>query len=117
MDMKTIFIERKTHREDWTGEKFVKARFPIKEHPMDAELQPLVDKDKQTQAEVDSTIQLASEIQYRILTKQLHPVTRTFYNRTAFQLPRDPRVRISLDTELTMVREDNWDGQTRTGDN
>jgi SPX domain protein involved in polyphosphate accumulation len=26
-------------------------------------------------------------------------------------------VRISLDTELTMVREDNWDGQSRAGDN
>jgi SPX domain protein involved in polyphosphate accumulation len=25
-----IFVERKTHREDWTGEKSVKARFPIK---------------------------------------------------------------------------------------
>jgi SPX domain protein involved in polyphosphate accumulation len=42
---------------------------------------------------------------------------RTFYNRTAFQLPGDARVRISLDTELTMVREDNWDGRVRTGDN
>lgn len=42
---------------------------------------------------------------------------RTFYNRTAFQLPGDARVRISLDTELTMVREDNWDGQLRAGDN
>ncbi|KAG1861089.1 VTC domain-containing protein [Suillus tomentosus] len=126
-DVKTIFVERKTHREDWTGEKFVKARFPIKEnlvnaflrgeYTMDVELQALVEKGKKTQAEVDSMIQLASEVQYRILTKQLHPVMRTFYNRTAFQLPGDPRVRISLDTELTMVREDNWDGQTRTGDN
>jgi len=44
-------------------------------------------------------------------------VMRTFYNRTAFQLPGDPRVRISLDTELTMVREDNWDGVSRAGDN
>jgi SPX domain protein involved in polyphosphate accumulation len=42
---------------------------------------------------------------------------RTFYNRTAFQLPGDARVRISLDTELTMVREDNWDGRVRTGNN
>lgn len=42
---------------------------------------------------------------------------RTFYNRTAFQLPGDARVRISLDTELTMVREDNWDGRIRSGDN
>ncbi|KAG2355899.1 VTC domain-containing protein [Suillus spraguei] len=121
MNMKTIFTERKTHREDWTVEKFVKTRFPIKEHlvspflrgeyTMDAELQPLVDKGKKTQAEVDSTIQPPSEIRYRILTKQLHPVMRTFYNRTAFQLPGDPRVRILLDTELTMVREDNWGGR------
>lgn len=42
---------------------------------------------------------------------------RTFYNRTAFQLPGDARVRISLDTELTMVREDNWDGKSRSGSN
>jgi hypothetical protein len=40
---------------------------------MDAELQALVDKGKKTQAEVDSMIQLASEVQYRILTKQLRP--------------------------------------------
>lgn len=100
---------------------------------MDEELQALADKGKKTQTEVDSMIQLASEVQYRILTKQLQPgmcsctiftsfadnivVMRTFYNRTAFQLPGDPRVRISLDTELTMIREDNWDGKSRAGNN
>lgn len=42
---------------------------------------------------------------------------RSFYNRTAFQLPGDARVRISLDTELSLVREDNWDGKTRAGPN
>lgn len=42
---------------------------------------------------------------------------RSFYNRTAFQLPGDARVRISLDTELSLVREDNWDGRARAGDN
>ena len=44
-------------------------------------------------------------------------VVRSFYNRTAFQLPGDARVRISLDTELTLIREDNWDGRSRAGDN
>lgn len=127
VDQKTIFVERKTHREDWTGEKSVKARFPIKEHlvnqflrgeyTMDEEFQALVTKGKKTQEEVDSMIQLANEVQYAILTKKLQPVMRTFYNRTAFQLPGDARVRISLDTELTMVREDNWDGSTRAGEN
>ena len=62
MGVKTIFVERKTHREDWTGEKSVKARFPIKEHlvnaflrgeyTMDAEFQELVRKGKKTQQEV-----------------------------------------------------------------
>ncbi|KAI5309969.1 vacuolar transporter chaperone, partial [Ascosphaera atra] len=36
MDNDQIFIERKTHREDWTGEKSVKARFPIKEKYVNA---------------------------------------------------------------------------------
>ncbi|CCA78073.1 probable VTC4-Vacuolar Transporter Chaperone [Serendipita indica DSM 11827] len=127
MNVKTIFVERKTHREDWTGEKSVKARFPIKEdkvnafirgeYTMDAEFEALFEKGKKTRAEVDSMIQLAQEVQYAIITRKLQPVMRTFYNRTAFQLPGDARVRISLDTELTMVREDNWDGDIRSGSN
>lgn len=36
MENKQIFVERKTHREDWTGEKSVKARFPIKEENVNA---------------------------------------------------------------------------------
>ncbi|RDB26192.1 Vacuolar transporter chaperone 4 [Hypsizygus marmoreus] len=127
VDTKTIFVERKTHREDWTGEKSVKARFPIKEHlvnaflqgeyTVDDEFQQLVKKGKKTQQEVDGMIQLANEVQYAVLTRKLQPVMRSFYNRTAFQLPGDARVRISLDTELTLVREDNWDGKIRSGDN
>ncbi|EJD06520.1 SPX-domain-containing protein [Fomitiporia mediterranea MF3/22] len=127
MDVKQIFVERKTHREDWTGEKSVKARFPIKEanvnaflrgeYTMDDEFRQLVKKGKKTEQEVESMIQLANEVQYAIVTRKLKPVMRTFYNRTAFQLPGDARVRISLDTELTMVREDNWDGRRRSGDN
>ncbi|KAL0953247.1 hypothetical protein HGRIS_004500 [Hohenbuehelia grisea] len=128
--VKTIFVERKTHREDWTGEKSVKARFPLKEHLVNPflsgeysvdqlaeEWQALVKRGKKTQQEVDSMVQLASEVQYRVVTRAFKPVMRTFYNRTAFQLPGDARVRISLDTELTMVREDNWDGRTRSGNN
>ena len=78
-----IFVERKTHREDWTGEKSVKARFPLKEHlvnpflrgeyTVDEDFQELVKKGKKTQAEVDSMIQLANEVQYTVLTKRLQP--------------------------------------------
>jgi SPX domain protein involved in polyphosphate accumulation len=78
-----IFFERKTHREDWTGEKSVKARFPIKEdkvdaflrgeYTMDEEFEELYRKGKKTRQEVDSMIQLANEVQYSVLTRKLQP--------------------------------------------
>lgn len=127
MSSDTIFIERKTHREDWTGEESVKARFKLKEKNVNSylrgELQPeqIFEKERREQKRPEKDIasdeQLAREIQYRVLTRKLEPVTRSFYHRTAFQLPGDARVRISLDTELTMTREDNMDGKRRSGDN
>ncbi|KAL6714434.1 vacuolar transporter chaperone [Lecanora helva] len=127
MDTETIFVERKTHREDWTGEKSVKARFSLKEKNVNAFLSgkltaaSVFDKarkeGKKSEKEIADLEQLAKEIQYRVITRKLVPVTRSFYNRTAFQLPGDARVRISLDTELTMVREDNLDGRDRAGKN
>ncbi|KAH8554470.1 VTC domain-containing protein [Umbelopsis sp. PMI_123] len=126
MDNQTIFVERKTHREDWTGEKSVKARFPIKEKHLNAFLKGQYTTDelfakareqgKKSEKEIKDLEQLAQEVQYTILTKRLHPVMRSFYNRTAFQLPGDARVRISLDTELSLIREDNY-GHPRSGDN
>lgn len=127
MDNETIFIERKTHREDWTGEKSVKARFTLKEKNVNAFLAGKMTVDeafakmrregKKSVKEIEELEQLAREVQYRVITRKLVPVTRSFYHRTAFQLPGDARVRVSLDTELTMTREDNMDGVKRTGDN
>lgn len=127
MSTETVFVERKTHREDWTGEESVKARFKLKEKNVNAylrgELTPekIFEKErkegKRPEKDIASDEQLAREIQYRVLARKLVPVTRSFYHRTAFQLPGDARVRISLDTELTMVREDNLDGRKRAGDN
>lgn len=127
MESEQIFIERKTHREDWTGEKSVKARFSLKEKYVNAFLEGSMTVDaifdkmrkegKKSEEEIADLEQLAREIQYRVITRRLKPVTRTFYHRTAFQLPGDARVRISLDTELTMVREDNLDGRQRAGKN
>ncbi|KAG5988019.1 hypothetical protein E4U43_004854 [Claviceps pusilla] len=127
MQTETIFVERKTHREDWTGEKSVKARFSIKEKNVNAymkgELLPAAifekarKEGKKSEKAIAEDERLASEIQWSVLKKGYKPVCRSFYNRTAFQLPADARVRISLDTELTMVREDNLDGRFRSGDN
>jgi SPX domain protein involved in polyphosphate accumulation len=127
MQTETIFVERKTHREDWTGEKSVKARFALKEKNVNSymrgELLPAAifekarKEGKKSEKAIAEDERLASEIQYSVLKKGYRPVCRSFYNRTAFQLPADARVRISLDTELTMVREDNLDGKRRSGDN
>ena len=127
IETETIFVERKTHREDWTGEKSVKARFSLKEKNVNAFLsgkmrvESVFEKarkeGKKSEKEISDLEQLAREVQYRVITRRLVPVTRSFYNRTAFQLPGDARVRISLDTELTMIREDNLDGKKRAGKN
>ncbi|VEU20751.1 DEKNAAC101625 [Brettanomyces naardenensis] len=127
MDVDGMFIERKTHREDWTGEKSVKARFPIKESKINDFLkgkftakqafEKMRKEGRKSTEEIDSLERLAQEAQYRIIKDGMRPVMRTFYHRTAFQLPGDARVRISLDTELTMVREDNFDGIDRTKGN
>ncbi len=127
MQQDQIFVERKTHREDWTGEQSVKARFSMKEKNVNAymrgDLLPAAifekarKEGKKSAKAIAEEEALAKEVQYSVLKNGYKPVCRSFYNRTAFQLPADARVRISLDTELTMVREDNSDGIKRSGDN
>ncbi|KAG2121446.1 VTC domain-containing protein [Suillus clintonianus] len=106
------------------GENSVKARSPIKEHLVNAflrakytigeELQAIVNKQEGTSlSQFHDSACMRGSVSYCYEAA----AARTFYNRTPFQLPGDSRVRISLDTELTMAGEKNWDGQTRTGDN
>ena len=119
-----VFVERKLHKEDWTGELSIKARFPIKEKylnsylegslPLETIREKLSKKGRYSEEELNQLLELADEIQKSIREKRLHPTIRTFYNRIAFQLPGDTRVRISLDTELCMIRED---GPERAGNN
>ncbi|KAF8477603.1 VTC domain-containing protein [Kalaharituber pfeilii] len=127
MGANTIYVERKTHREDWTGEKSVKARFPLKEKNVNAFLrgeytveqafEKMRKEGKKSKKEIEENEALAKECQYSVIKRRLRPAVRSFYNRVAFQLPGDARVRISLDTELCMIREDNWDGRIRSGNN
>lgn len=118
----SVFVERKTHREDWTGEVSVKERFQLKEKHLDDFLNgsftpdDVVEKlrkhdEKLSESELKSILDLAKQVQDKILVSSLSPTVRTFYNRTAFQLPGDARVRISLDTELCMINERTSGGQ------
>ncbi|OAP57767.1 hypothetical protein AYL99_08505 [Fonsecaea erecta] len=49
------------------------------------------------------------EIQSFVKEKELEPVLRASYTRTAFQIPGDDRIRVSLDTDLAFIREDALD--------
>ncbi|ORZ28722.1 VTC domain-domain-containing protein [Lobosporangium transversale] len=121
------FLERKVHREKWTGEQSVKERFPIKtkyinpylagEYTMDVKFAKLRARGQKSVKDVELMQKLANDVQTSIVTKKMRPTIRAFYRRTAFQLSNDARVRISLDTELALIREDDFGGRRRAGDN
>jgi SPX domain protein involved in polyphosphate accumulation/uncharacterized membrane protein YidH (DUF202 family) len=101
-----VFVERKRHEDGWTGESSKKLRFKIpEEHVLDYANGGDVWKHVAGLNKGEDVRQLYEEIQHSITSQRLRPVVRTYYKRTAFQLPNDSAVRISLDTELCMIRE------------
>lgn len=123
----TVFMERKTHKESWKGEESVKERFLIAED----KVVPFIDGDynlEQALADMETAAskkgktvsaeekakfsELFMETLNAVDSKQLRPFVRTQYMRTAFQIPFDATVRVSLDTNLTMIKENPEDGPT-----
>ncbi|CAO3627273.1 unnamed protein product [Cunninghamella echinulata] len=116
----TVYIERKTHHAAWLDGASVKDSFPLDESQVNAftvgrrTADDIVNHTKQKQPNIDQTaidnIQfVAKGVQTSFRERQLQSILRVFYNRTAFQLPEDQRLRISLDTDLTFIREDHLD--------
>ena len=71
-------------------------------------------EDGSTQDEANEWECLAREITQAISSKQLVPTMRTQYMRTAFQIPFDATVRVSLDTNLCMISERGYDLKNMT---
>ena len=111
-DPHLVFIERKTHNDSWTGDISVKERFTLKEHQVlpfmegeftvDDKLAEMVNRSEEDKANVR---RLFTEIYNQIDSKQLQPTMRVTYMRVAYQIANDPSVRMSLDTNLTMLTE------------
>jgi len=109
-----VFVERKTHEDSWTGDVSVKERFAINESQvmeflsghfdLDEEEKKLVAKGQSEDQISDWKSLVYSTIQ-AINSKQLVPTLRTQCMRTAFQIPFDATVRISLDTNLCMIND------------
>ncbi|KAI7879801.1 hypothetical protein K492DRAFT_130935 [Lichtheimia hyalospora FSU 10163] len=126
-DAKNVYIERKTHHAPWLNGHSVKDRFRLKEHKVVPFMQGTHTADhvaadlRQAGNAAEHSIQqqhfIADGVQRSFSQRKLSPMCRVFYNRTAFQRPGDQRLRISLDCNLTFIREDGLDGRSRAGSN
>jgi len=111
-----IKFEKKVIKEGNAAEE---VRFPIKakyvqaflrdSYHMEKSIDKMESRSNKDQAEVDQFKKAVSDIQSFVLEQKLQPVLRANYTRTAFQIPGDDNVRISLDTNLAMIREDALD--------
>lgn len=115
-DKPEIVLEKKSVGE---GVESREIRVPIKEkyikpflqgeYKMEKQIKKLEDRLGPDSEEVKSFKANVDEIQSFIREKDLEPVLRASYTRTAFQIPGDDRIRISLDTDLAFIREDAMD--------
>ncbi|KAI9048036.1 hypothetical protein LZ554_007834 [Drepanopeziza brunnea f. sp. 'monogermtubi'] len=110
-----FIIEKKLIHENGTSEE---QKFTIKEkyiqpfikgeYKMEKSIQKM-ERQGQPEARVEEFKSTVADIQKFILEKELQPVLRAHYTRTAFQKPLDDRVRISIDTSVAFIREDAID--------
>ncbi|KAG0174286.1 vacuolar transporter chaperone [Apophysomyces sp. BC1034] len=121
-DTKHAFIERKTHHASWLDGASVKDRFRLSETDINRycsgqytaeQIRNQLATGGMEESAVNDVHFIANGVQNSFLEKGLQPILRIFYNRTAFQLPDDQKLRISLDTDMTFVREDHLDGHMR----
>ncbi|KAI8091370.1 VTC domain-containing protein [Gilbertella persicaria] len=123
---KEVYAERSTHKANWVDGASIKDRIPLLSEDVhkfisckltaDEFANRLGSKGLDSKFVEDCKF-VAAGVQQSIKEKHLNPVCRVFYNRTAFQLPDDPTVRINIDNDLTFIREDNFDGQIRRAPN
>lgn len=110
-----LLIEHKTIHDNGSMEE---KRFPVKEkyiqpfiegkYAMEKSIQKM-ERQGQQEARITSFKSSVRDIQNFIKEKDLQPVLRANYTRTAFQKPLDDKVRISIDTNVAFIREDVLD--------
>ena len=115
-DKPEIFFEKKTIEESGDSQE---TRFPVKqkyiqsfikgEYKMEKSMEKLRDREGTEGNGVADLQKSVEEIQHFIKENNLHPMLRANYARTAFQVPGDDEVRISVDTDLAFIREDSLD--------
>ncbi|KAB8214363.1 VTC domain-containing protein [Aspergillus novoparasiticus] len=115
-DKPAIFLEKKVVTED-DRSKEVKVQLKQKhvkefldgEYRFDKKLHRMTDMGNGESEQAESLKRDVDELQSFIKEHQVQPMLRANYTRTAFQIPGDDRIRISLDTNLALIREDALD--------
>ena len=79
------------------------------EYKMEKQMRKLEERHGIDSEEVKTFKSNVDEIQDFLRENKLEPMLRASYTRTAFQIPGDSRIRISLDTDLALIREDALD--------
>lgn len=118
-DSPEVWLERKTTRGDGKDEGAAEERISLKkkyvldfingEYSMEKTVQKMKERNPDATASVEKYQALVKSMQQFIQENELQPALRASYTRTAFQIPGDNRVRVSLDTDLALIREDALD--------
>ncbi|CAE7706339.1 VTC4 [Symbiodinium pilosum] len=112
---KEIYVERKIHHEGWGGKKSAKERCVIPQkdifafmkgkYDINGYFKQLEEQGMYSEKARKNMKSIAVEVNKIIQEKKLQPIIRTSYYRCAFQLATDNKVRISLDTQMSLLNE------------
>ena len=91
-----------------TKDKYVQS-FISGDYKMEKSINKLKERAGDDSPQVENFQKSVDDIQTFLLENELQPVLRANYTRSAFQIPGDNRVRVSLDTDLALIREDAID--------
>ena len=115
-DKPAIFLEKKIVTDDQSGRN---VRIPLKEkhvneflkgeYRFEKHIHRLEDQARGESHEAENLKRNVEELSSFIKENNLQPMLRANFRRTAFQIPGDDRIRISLDTDLALIREDALD--------
>lgn len=115
-DNPEIYCEKKTVDKDdvskeekfTTKGKYVQ-RYLEGDYKLEKDVKKLRDRFGEHSEQAKRLEQTVADVHNFIESNALQPMMRANYTRTAFQIPGDNRVRITLDTNLALIREDSLD--------
>ena len=111
-----VTLEQKTLREGDDSDEInvgIKDKYVMPflkgQYKMEKTIQKLRGQKGGVTPEVEQVERNVNDLQAFVQENKLEPMLRVNYTRTAFQIPGEDRIRVSIDTNLTFIREDCLD--------